>query len=282
MTLAVVIEPEDGNTAATNGCPVLTKDRMFVVDRGIVPTLRWEMRDAGGQPVDLAGLLNGDEGSVEVRLADALTPGNLTTLDGSFVAGNDNKVEFDLTADLTSQSGLWDIAIGVKNDADELLLINKANLSIERGLFGDFSVQKYGPPSLSDIRMQLRDTMLENSLHELPEFSNQEIIFCLGKPLRNWNETPPPVFRATAANFPYRENWLKAVCGELFAMAATWYTRNRFQAAGGGIQDDALGKAQEYTAASQAMLQQWQQFMTLEKAKISANQFMSSFGSDYR
>lgn len=290
MANPVIVIPADGATAASNGCPVLTKERVAVVERGVAASLQWQIRDNDGNPVDLTSLLGNDPptpvgGSVSFRFADAISPDSghaPLALVGYLVDAPSGTVQCDLTNRVTAVARLLAVGVGISNAGNQLVLVNNGILSVERGLFGDWSKQADGPPTLADLRMQLRDTMLENSLTDLPEFSDQEIIFCLAKPLRVWNETPPPVFQARASNFGcYRENWLKATCGELFTMAAMWYRRNRFNAAGGGIQDDSLAKAPEYDQAAQLLQQQWTQWMQLEKNRISALQFMGTFGSAY-
>ena len=306
MAELMVVRPEDGRTASTNNCPVVTKQRAFVVDKGVAATLEYELRGADGSPLDLSEYVcddpryasspdeasadsaesdNAQCGQVIFRFADAVSPEyndpSPQQVIGRSKDAENGVVRVDLPKAITDFAGLWDVAIGITDRNGNVVLVNKALLSIERGLFGNITEQLDGPPTLQEVRMQLRDTMLENSLNDLPEFSDQEIIFCLGKPLRNWNETPPPVGRATARNFRYRENWLKAVCGELFAIAATWYTRNKFEAQGAGVADNALNKSQEYGMAAQMLQQQWTQWMMVKKNQISSAQFMGSFGSGY-
>ncbi len=304
MAELTVVRPEDGRTASTQNCPALTKQRAFVVDRGVAATLEWEVRDASGLPIDLSEHLcddpsyaatpeeasadseasdNGNCGQVVFRFADAVSPDCDQPIQvvGRTKDAVNGLVRVDLPISVYDHTGLWDVSIGIKDHAGRIVLVNKGLLSVERGLFGDRNDPVSGSPTLQEVRMQLRDTMLENSLNNLPEFSDQEIVFCIGKPLRIWNETPPPVGRVNARNFPYRENWLKAVCAELFAMAAVWYMRNKFNAAGAGVVDESLDKSKDYTDVAQQLQAAWMQWMLLEKNRISSAQFMGSFGSGY-
>lgn len=112
-----------------------------------------------------------------------------------------------------------------------------------------------GPISISEIRDMVRDYPQDNDLTGGYQFSDTEIIRCLLAPLKFFNETPPHIVRYSAANFPYRDRWLKATVARLQEIHGLWMRGNQvpIQAEGVGGDDranwrDILDRAkQEWT-----------------------------------
>jgi hypothetical protein len=267
------ITPDDSRH---DGCPVLGKTRYLVVDKGECACVEWAVRDRQGNVRELTDI---DHAVVRFQDALAVDPG-LYELDADIMSTADGTITFALTSEIVNKAGIWQFQIGLLDADDNLLATDTGYLSVERGLFGDISTFD-GPLTLQEVRLQLRDTLIENSLLDDVEFDDVEILYSILQPVREWNEKPPPVAFFNAGNFPYHYHWLKAVVANLLITAAHWYERNNLQATHGGIAVNDRAKANPYLAVSQLLRKDWLEFVTSKKIEINARLFMGSIGSAY-
>lgn len=267
------ITPEDSQH---DGCPVLGKTRYLVVNKGECACVEWVVRDRQGNVRDLT-----DIDHAVVRFQDALSvdPG-LYEIDADIANAAAGVIQFTLTQDLVARAGVWQLQIGLLEVDDSLLASEIGYLSVERGLFGDIS-NFDGPLTINEVRMTLRDTMIENDMLDDVEFDDVEIVYAILQPVREWNEKPPPVAYFNAGNFPYHYHWLKAVVAHLLVTAAHWYERNNLEASHGGISVRDRAKANPYLAVSQLLRKEWLEFITNKKIEINARLFMGYIGSGY-
>ncbi len=139
-----------------------------------------------------------------------------------------------------------------------------------------FMLSGQGPLTIPEVRLALLD--MDNqvggnyafaNLLDNVEFQDVEIIFAMRRIIDLWNETPPPVFQATAGSFPYRYHWLEATCGQLLIMGAARYRRNRLAYQAGGIAIDDQSKADEYESTGQNKMKAFMEWMRNEKYRIN-------------
>lgn len=297
-----IVSPDD---VTHDGCPVLGKSRMVVVAKGQLATIRWPLRDRKGQAVSLATCLLCpgvddvvdptpsssssssevlcQEGQVLARISDALGVNPVIyQIVGSVHDVQAGVVDIQLTDDIVSVAGLLRLEIGVTN-GESLVFSEQGYLSVEQGLFGDTQPHNLqgGPPSLMEIRTQLRDTLIQNDLLNNVEFPDVEIVHSILRPVQEWNETPPPVAYFTAGNFPWRNAWLNAIVANLLMIAAHWYERNRLPASHGGITVDDRNKANPYLVVAKLLRQEWKEFLIHKKVQINAERAAGSVGSSY-
>jgi hypothetical protein len=191
-----------------------------------------------------------------------------------------------LPADLVAYPGLYLMQVGISAqtsaDVYTLKYIDKGILSIERSLFGSVDLgDLLGPPTLQEIRIALRDSGLENSLLSDVEFDDTEILHALARPLRQWNETPPPIAYFDSRSFPYHEHWLKATMALLMRSAAYWYERNRLATSAGGVTVDDKNKMQTYMLMAQGIYKEWEQFIIDKKVSINVARCYGIVSSPY-
>lgn len=291
-------------TSATDddhlGCPVLTKTRVLPVNKGVCSTIQWEIRDRTGAPVDISSYVECEEGEdssegevcgqVIFRFGDILgETSTIYQIVGEVVDAESGLVQVTLSEALTALPGIFQMEVGVTTQSDDdpesyiLVLTDKGMLSVERGLFGDISSPGgyIGPPTINEIRLTLRDTVVENQLIDSLEFDDAELIFALTRPLRYWNETPPPVATFNATNFPFHEMWLRATVAQLLKTAAYWYERNRLAASHGGISVDDMNKGNPYVQLSTLLQREWEDFVITRKVQINAGLAFGTVGSTY-
>lgn len=171
------------------------------------------------------------------------------------------------------------------------VVINDSLLIVEGGLFGlnGEASATAGPPTLDEIRIIMRDSGPEdNPLLQDVEFSDSEILYALVRPIRQFHELPPPLRRHVfnTKMFPYREHWIKATAGHLYAAAASFYRRNRLQHSSGGMNIDDRNKEREYNNIADRMLGEWLNFIQAKKVQCNAAEAMgtveSTYGAFYR
>jgi len=144
-------------------------------------------------------------------------------------------------------------------------------------------MRNVGPPTLEEIRLSIRDNSgADNVLLDDVEFDSAEIIQSVMRPLQYWNEIPPPLNPLlTTKNFPFRELWLQGIQAYLFDIAANHYRRNQLAYSAGGMAIDDKNKEQQYVAASNRMLQMFQDNVKAKKIEINIAAFSGAIGSPY-
>lgn len=285
------------------GCPLLTKTRTLVTDKGVQATIEWEVRNKDGSVFDLSDYICLDEdgdgeadnadapaplcGQVIFRFSDAVMPGVVYQIIGYSTDPVNGIVQCELSTDIVALPGVYIMEVGIaqQTEADtyRLVHIDRGLLSIERGLFG--SVEQVGdfggPPTMQELRIALRDSVIENNLLNDVEFDDSEILHAIVRPLRQWNETPPPVATYNGRNFPFHEHWLKASMALLMRSAAYWYERNRLAASHGGVTVDDRNKMQTYMLMANQLYQEWETFIINKKVEINVSLAYGVVSSPY-
>ena len=290
------ITPDDDTH---NDCPVLTKTRMVSVNKGVAACISWEVRDRAGSPLDLceclptccAGSSSSSESSdpdlsadserIAFRFTEALGQGTeVCDVTGTCVDAANGLVSACLPAAVYNNPGIYQQEVGIFDEAGILSVTDKGWISVERGLFGA-AVSTIGPVTLNEVRIQLRDTMFENDLLDAVEFDDTEIIHSIMRPIREWNEKPPPVAVFSTQTFPYHDHWLKAIIANLMKIAAVWYERNRLPASHGGITVDDRSKMNPYFSVAKMLEEEWHDFIITKKVQINAGLAMGQVQSTY-
>lgn len=277
--------PED---SCHEGCPVLTKTRHVVIPKGAVACIDWPMRFPTGTGMDLSNCFPseasisiseseaGTSKEVRVRFAACDVSSNTLEVEGEIVedAAAQGRVRANVPPAVYQEAGIYQMQFGIVDPgengaADTVFAIDGGLLSVEGTLWGD-TRQAVQPPTLNDIRMHLRDTPIENDLLADYEFDNDEVINALVRPIRQWNETPPPIAVHTCRSFPYRYYWLQAVVGELLRTAAHHYMRNNLKVQHGGVSGNIKDKYKEYMATAQMYRDEWLIFVDQKKVELNA------------
>jgi|TARA_R110002096_G_scaffold362352_7_gene555482 hypothetical protein len=275
-----------------NDCPVITKTRVVSVSKGVCDTLVWEMRDRTGSIIDVSSYLDlgnppvGTNGQVLFRFNDVT---GSTTLIHQIVgysidaaAAAKGLVKGELTSKLVEKPGIYTFEVGItdKNNSSALVQVDSGMLSVERGFFGDAGTVT-GPPTISELRLQLRDTAIENDLWDDVEFDDAEILWSLAKPIREWNETSPNIGTFSSQTFPFHHFWTVAATANLLKIAASWYQRNHLPASHGGITVDDKNKSNPYLQIAMQLQGEWKEFMMRKKVELNAAQVYGTINSPY-
>lgn len=283
-----------------DGCKVLTRTKAFLVPQGVLATLEHVLRDSHGNPVDLNTALDLDDGSLststdagptaKLRIREAMADGGgredpIWELDATIHSLSGGVLRADLLAGNVARAGVYELSWGVFLPTETApRLADTALLSVERSLWGTGSTlrRRQGPPTINEIRMSLMDASgAENFYLGDTEFKAEQILSAIVRPIQYWNEALPPVAPFTTRTFPFRENWLGAIQGHLFEIAAHNFRRTHLPYGAGGISVDDRNKEREYLAAAQMKLGEWKAFVTNKKVAINLRGFIGVVDSPY-
>lgn len=208
--------------------------------------------------------------------------------------GTAGKVAVDLSPDDTKYPGIYfgefamiecDLDLCDNPTGDSTVIFsNKIYVSIGRNLWNNRMSchQAAGPPSITEIRMHLRDTdPSESFLLDNLAFSDEEIMLATYLPVQYWNEIPPPIEMHNTATFPYRYHWLMGIAGQLFLMAAEQQRRNNLTYAAGGVQVNDQNREPNYEAAAQRRLDEYKKFVRNKKYSINLGLAYGEVLSEY-
>lgn len=290
-----LVEPE---TPTHEGCPINTRQGMVTVNKGVMATVRWEMKDRAGNAVDLSSCLGSETiplegslslseiseegGSIMVRFASCDESGPIYEVDGEVDTPTMGLVRFQLPEEVYNVAGIWRVQIAILDGNGNPVFMNSGLISVERGLFGT-STQRTGPPTINEIRIHMRDSQVENDLLMDVEFDDEEIIHAIIRPVQYWNETPPLLrsFVYNCATFPWKYHWLNGTVAQLMRTAGMHYLRNKLQVSHAGVQVNDRDKDSPYIALSTMYWEEFQEFVTRKKVEINARQMFGSVGSEY-
>lgn len=283
-------------------CPVLTRIKAFIVDQGVLGTLEHVIRDRRGRPVDLSKYFAAQEsasssssassetGTVELRAKEWLGAGwsddanPVWQIIGEAHDPEKGVVRADLEKSLVASPGIYELSWGIRNAAGDLVMTNQGIMSVEKTLFGSLEAIKKneGPPTINEIRMWMMDSSAaENSLLDDVEFSDDQIMLALTSPVRQWNETPPPIERFTTRNFPFRGAWASGALAQLYKMAAAHYRRNFLQTSGGGVSVADKAKEREYLSEAVRLQSEYDSWLINKKVEINMKKFVGQNRSAY-
>lgn len=220
------------------------------------------------------------------RLNEYLSGGQGCELPVQLVDAENGKVRVDLSETDTSRPGVYFGEFGlVECETEVLVFSNRVYVVIGRNLWNNrmSCTGPLGPPSISEVRLHLRDTdPSESFLLDNLAFSDEEIALAMYLPVQYWNEIPPPIGIHTTASFPYRYHWLMAIAGYLFLTAAEQQRRNNLQYAASGVQVNDQNREPNYEQASQRRLEEFKLFVRRKKAEINLENAWGGLGSTYQ
>lgn len=300
------IEPKQ---TIIEGCPVLPKLQCHEVQMGQDARLIWNFKDSTGENIDLTNCYDATCISASSQPAgdfDAIgTPTCGATLRIRELSGYDpvNDLVYSVDVDvlesrtglvrarslpdaITRSPGIYVEEWAFFSTDGRMLFSNQCCTFVRRGLFGlstDLTQRNYGPPTIEEIRLSLRDNApADNLLLDALEFDAAEISQAVLRPIQMWNETPPPINPLmTTKTFPFREMWLLGIQGYLMDIAANNYSRNHLAYNAGGMSVDDKNKFQQYQQKSMALLQQFQNMLRAKKIEINISLFGGTLHSPY-
>lgn len=270
---------------------VIAKPRAIRVAQGQRATIQWTLTGPDGRPVDLTTCLTDDSSSmsseavaasVQIRLAEVIGGGCVAVIDADVIDSVSGLIAGELPAEVFNTPAIYIAEAALINDDedDSIAFSNQFYVLVESGLFGSGSYR--GPPTVSEIRLRLRDFREENYLLDVVDFDAAETAAALSRPVQYWNEIPPPIRRYTTANFPHRHIWIEGCIAELCFIAAEHYRRNDLRHSAAGV--DVADKAKEASYLQEGVRRQAEFKELVQSRKVADNAKLGygSTGSPYR
>ncbi len=262
------------------------------VNQGQEAIISWTMRNQDGDPVDLtvcgfesdtssssssSSSSSDSTGKIVVRILEVLAASSTPSVEitARVIAAGAGIVEARLTSAVVAQAGIYRLEWGALDRDGALIFSNQGYLVVNRGQFG--ACRQEGPPTIPEIRLHMRDSGAEdNYLLDTVEFDLAELAACIERPVLLWNNTMEFVgCRHTTQSFPYRSQWLDAVVGYLYLLAAQNYRRNNQQYNAGGTAMNDKAKAPEYENKGRELIAEYKNFVKVRKGQINME---SAFG----
>ena len=200
---------------------------------------------------------------------DSLFTEDYTEIDCTVIRPDFGEIEVYIPSLIMSKPGLHLASIQVYNIDGQLIYQSPRYLEITPKVT---SVSR--PVTVSEVRFALRDYPESNTLLNDVEFSDNEIAFCISRPVEKWNEMLPNVGHYDLPTSPFRQAHINATIGELFKIAAYHYMRNHLPYSAGGLSVDDKNKAAVYLQLGEQELAKFERFCA--ERKFEAN-FMGGF-----
>lgn len=291
-----------------DGCAVLPKMQCHEIQMGQDARLLWTFRNPQGIPVDLTPCLqdcaqnsesndapfdNGPPAAcgivLRLREITGMDPNNdpVFSVPVTIMNASTGLVRADSLPDrILREPGVYLEEWSVMGTNNRMLFSNQCCLFVQKGLFGilDENVGRiFGPPSISELRLSIRDnSSVDNVLLDNVEFDAAEIVSAVVRPIRYWNESPPPIRpMLTTKTFPFMEMWTFGIQAYLMDIASHNYRRNRLATNAGNMTIDDKNKEREYVAASQLAMQQFRGMVQNKKVEINVGLAYGSLSSTY-
>jgi hypothetical protein len=296
----VVVEQ---NAETYYGCIPLDKANAIVIGGGAPASAVFQLRDSSGVPTDISTYFPDD-------VADEDNPygafvkfalGDETMVARGYekatvVDAKSGRVQFDIPEYIYDVPCIYKFYIAIGNKETFLSDGRAVYVSPDRGVilveWTPFMVHlQHCPikhrivPALEDVRRKLDDFVGKNDLLREVEFSADDIIHAMIRPIYTFNNAPPRLqrFRYTLATFPYYDNWVTGTAGELMQIAAVHYIRNKLQSSHGGIEGDEKRRDRDYLQLAQMYREEYLQWVKIEKHRLnySGGQGWGTIHSNY-
>lgn len=246
---------------------------------GSAAHLRWEVRNPSGAPeLEDQSSLPADDllCKLAVKQSAYLEPTDI--FDGTFSPGL-SSATIEVPATFASLPGMH-LAYLVVYAADGTIALMDDGWLVVRA--NPLTANRPQGLTVSDIRQALWDVCPEeNILLDDLEFSDEEIMNAIRRPVDQWNELPPPMRLATVDNFPYRENWLRAACGILLETAGYRKLRNQLPYNGAGLSVDEHANWKAYVELGKRAATEFMQWALNHKKCLNVNEAWNYLSSPY-
>jgi hypothetical protein len=218
----------------------------------------------------------------EIRIQPADEPRDpLWIVPANVIDPKNGVIQFVVPNKVSDTGGIFVLNIGLCCKTDRRpVYIHRGLLAVERSAWSKTPCKM---PTLSDIRMRIMDTDVENLLQGYVEFTTADILDSVVAAVREWNGTTPYLsgYTYSCYNFPWIEPWLWKVIAHLYNKASLRYMRNKLTMNHGGLQGDDLARDKDYMQIAQMYDGQWKQWMMTKKKELNRGLFSGTVESPY-
>jgi hypothetical protein len=281
----------------TYDSPILSKMRAVAIKQAQLAVFQVQLFDPNTVlPVDLTqfGLSNGTivtpsgtRPPIQFRFMEAMGALLVDATVQNIVDAQQGIIACQVPDAVTANTGVYLCESGIFNGAGQMVLSNTFYTLIDRGLFTTSSTAnpqnaQIGPPTLGEIRLNLKDYPESNRLIDSFEFDVADVCEAMVLSIQYWNMTPPPlIISYNTTNFPWRYQWLDGITAHLYEAAAAYYRRNNLKHQAGGLAIADLDKEREYLQAWQIRYERWTKWVQMKKVELNVAEGFGTLSSDY-
>lgn len=279
----------------TYDAPVISKMRAVAIRQAQLAVFQVQLFDPNTfLPVDLTqyGLTNGSltniPSPIQFRFMEALGALVADALVQNIVDASNGIIACQVPDAVTANAGVYLCEGAIFNSTNQMIFSNTFYVLIDRGLFttsgtaNPSQTGKIGPPTLDEIRLNLKDFPESNRLIDTFEFDVADICEAVVLSIQYWNVTPPPItISFNTINFPWRYQWLDGITAHLYEAAAAYYRRNNLKHQAGGLAIADLDKEREYLQAWQIRYERWTKWVQMKKVELNVAEGFGTLSSDY-
>jgi hypothetical protein len=281
------------------GCIPLDKTNTFVISGGAPASLVYQIRNADGTPVDLSPFFpeeNPEEGPdgffIKFSVADRSSVAKRCE-PASIIDLKQGKIQIDLPDYIYEIPCIYIFNVSI-GDKTTFPVTGKAKyiapghgvVLVEWTAFMthlEHCRHRHRiVPSLEDVRRKLDDFTSKNDLLQQVEFSADDIVNAMIRPVSIFNSTVPKMRRYTynVTTFPYYDEWVLGTAGELLRISAIHYMRNKLMSQHGGIAGDEKQRDKDYMQLAELYRREYQNWVYNEKDALNSR-FDQGFGTMY-
>lgn len=242
------------------GEAVLNRKPAYRIVQGTKSSLLVPIRTDSGDLIEIP-----DTVEFKYKIAEAIhktvarSEGNILTYD---LDRNEAVVPID--TNIADSPGIYVLYVGIIDNEQNIIFSKEYFIYNEPSAWGTSS--QCALPSIDEVKLNLRDSdIVENELLGHYQFGVEEICFAALRVVEFWNSLPPVTKMPTTA-FPYGNILRTGINVFLFEILLEWFRKNRLTYNAGGVAVDDLNKLNEYSAALQMALQQFQSLAQRTKA----------------
>jgi hypothetical protein len=272
-------EDASPRTSSVFGRPVPSRLKSVVVPDGQKPSVRWQVVDLAGCPVELDRYKVGDVVPVVLRVVEATRVGEDPEFPGYAADPAAGLVDFKLDTGVLGPGIFTAEVIVLDADTVTPVLTNALVLVVEPSLGGH--AQPSGVPTLAQVRLRMRDSPQDNELLGDFAWDGAEFAAALQDAVDFWNAALPDtgVYRTTSTWPPQHRYWLiRGTMAGMYRIAAAWHRQNQldYQAGGETVQDTS--KAPLYDQAADAIWAEYKAWVQSSKIRDNQEQMWGSVG----
>lgn len=257
--------------------PLNTKMRSYTLTANQSTNISIVFQDDHGNPYDLTDF---SSSQFKAYISESATRGEPIELAASIADASAGKLTLEVTKE-KAVAGVYRGLLYCVSPTDDKAVIreNPFMLYIAAGMLGRTS----GPPSILEIRLQLRDSSPEeNALLDGYNFTDEEIALAVTRPVTYFNESMPRTNTIyTTHTFPWRYHWIEGAIAQLYLIVAEGNRKNNLQYSAGGVSVNDNSKEQNYMQAYQLHWQTFLEFVKAQKVKENMDSGWCTVGSWY-
>ena len=246
--------------------PLTTKARSFTVSPKQLAHLSFVFQNENG---DRYNLKNHPITHFKASLYEAVSKAHIIDVPVAYNNAENGLLDITLKPTATKLAGVYTLVVRLYLDDKKKILLHENDATVY--IASASGATNIGPPTLLEIRLQLRDSSAEeNSLLDGYNFSDEEMAIATMRPIQFFNESDPDVgIYYNTFNFPSRYYWTEGIIAQLFRIVEEYHRKNNLQYNSGGLAVDDRNKEQNYAQAGERHWMTFVDWVKRKKVKIN-------------